>query len=75
MMWILLAKLARHLPAEAAHRIGVAALHYNLGPRPDHCPSKADLAVRIAGLEFANPLGLAAGFDKNATCFNGAMGL
>ena len=33
------------------------------------------MAVRLAGLEFANPLGLAAGFDKNATCFNGAMGL
>ena len=75
MMWNLLAKLARHLPAEAAHRIGVAALHYNLGPRPAQRQSKADLTVRIVGLEFANPLGLAAGFDKNATCFNGAMGL
>ena len=75
MMWNLLAKLARYLPAEAAHRVAVAALHYNLGPRPAQLQSKADLAVRIAGLEFANPLGLAAGFDKNATCFNGAMGL
>ncbi len=75
MMWNLLAKLARHLPAEAAHQIAVAALHYNLGPRPTQRQSKADLTVRIAGLEFANPLGLAAGFDKNATCFNGAMGL
>ena len=74
-MWNLLAKLVRHLPAEAAHRVAVAALHYHLGPRPAHCESKADLAVRLAGLEFANPLGLAAGFDKNATCFNGAMGL
>ena len=44
-------------------------------PAEAHCQSKADLAVRIAGLKFANPLGLAAGFDKNATCFNGAMGL
>ena len=74
-MWNSLAKLARHLPAEAAHQIAVAALHYNLGPRPAQRQSKADLAVRIAGLKFANPLGLAAGFDKNATCFNGAMGL
>lgn len=74
-MWDLLAKLAWHLPAEAAHRIAVAALHYNLGPRPAQCQSEADLTVKLAGLEFANPLGLAAGFDKNATCFNGAMGL
>ena len=75
MMWNLLAMVARYLPAEAAHRVAVAALRYNLGPRPTQRQSKADLAVRLAGLEFANPLGLAAGFDKNATCFNGAMGL
>ena len=74
-MWNLLANAARHLPAEAAHRITVAALHYNLGPRPAQLQSKTDLSVRFSGLEFANPLGLAAGFDKNATCFNGAMGL
>ena len=74
-MWNLLAKLARHLPAEAAHQIAVSALHYDLGPRPAQRQSNSDLTVRIAGLEFANPLGLAAGFDKNATCFNGAMGL
>ncbi|MFL2845842.1 MAG: quinone-dependent dihydroorotate dehydrogenase [Candidatus Puniceispirillaceae bacterium] len=74
-MWDLLANLVRHLPAEAAHRVAVAAMHYHLGPRPDQRQSKADLAVRFAGLEFANPLGLAAGFDKNAICFNGAMGL
>ena len=74
-MWNLLAKAARHLPAEAAHRVAVAALHYNLGPRPAQRQSEADLSVRLAGLRFANPLGLAAGFDKNATCFNGALGL
>ena len=74
-MWNLLAKVARHLPAEAAHRFAVAALHYNLGPRPTQRQSKVDLSVRLAGLKFANPLGLAAGFDKNATCFTGAMGL
>ena len=74
-MWSLLAKVARYLPAEAAHRVAVAALHYNLGPPPTQRDSKVDLGVRLAGLEFANPLGLAAGFDKNATCFNGAMDL
>jgi dihydroorotate dehydrogenase len=74
-MWNLLTKAARHLTAEAAHRVAVAALHYNLSPRPAQRQFKADLVVRLAGLEFANPLGLAAGFDKNATCFNGAMGL
>ena len=53
-MWNLLAKAARYLPAEAAHRVAVAALHYNLGPRPAQCQSEADLTVKLAGLEFAN---------------------
>ena len=75
MIWSLLAKLARHLPAETAHQVAVAALHYDLSPRPAQRQFENDLAVRLAGLEFVNPLGLAAGFDKNATCFNGAMSL
>ena len=33
------------------------------------------LATRIAGLEFPNPLGLAAGFDKDAEAVDGALGL
>ena len=33
------------------------------------------MGVKFAGLSFANPGGLAAGFDKNAACFNGAMRL
>ena len=74
-MWGMLANLARCLPAEAAHRVAVTTLHHNLGPRPAALATKANLGVTIAGLEFANPLGLAAGFDKNAACFNGAMQL
>ena len=74
-MWRMLAKLAQCLPAEAAHRAAVATLHHNLGPRPAPLASKARLGVTLAGLDFANPLGLAAGFDKNAACFNGAMQL
>ena len=33
------------------------------------------LATRIAGLEFPNPVGLAAGFDKDAEAVDGALGL
>ncbi len=35
--------------------------------QPPAAITKAPLAVRIMGLTFPNPLGLAAGFDKNAT--------
>ena len=75
MIWQGLASLARLLPAEAAHRAAVTALRYNIGPHPAAVADSVDMGVTFAGLSFANPLGLAAGFDKNAACFNGAMRL
>lgn len=71
MIWRLAASAARLLPPEAAHVAAVKTLQANIGPRPD-VPS---LPVSLAGLDFANPLGIAAGFDKNAACYKGAMGL
>ncbi|MBW3097449.1 quinone-dependent dihydroorotate dehydrogenase [Pseudohoeflea coraliihabitans] len=62
------------LPPEAAHTAAITALAKGLGPRP---PAHADhrLRVEIAGLRFANPLGLAAGFDKNAQAAPALFGL
>ncbi len=74
-MWQVLVRAARMLPAEAAHRAAVTSLRFNIGPRYSPPVMPVDLRVRLAGLEFANPLGLAAGFDKDAICFNGAMSL
>lgn len=56
--------LLRWLDPEDAHRLAIRALKLlpPLRPRPDD----AKLAVRAFGLNFPNPLGLAAGFDKNA---------
>jgi dihydroorotate dehydrogenase len=50
---------------ETAHGMSIAALKSGLLPA---CSVAADprLAQEIAGLAFANPLGMAAGFDKNA---------
>ena len=70
-MWPLLAKTARLLPAEAAHKAAVQALRFGIAPRP----SLPSLPVRVAGLQFDNPLGLAAGFDKNAEAMAGAFQL
>ncbi len=60
-----LATHALHLlPAEDAHGATIAALKAGLGPRaPAEDPV---LAVDLAGLRLPNPVGLAAGFDKNA---------
>ncbi len=52
------------LDAERAHSLTIAGLKAApLGPPP---ASPRALAIRVAGLDFPNPVGLAAGFDKNA---------
>lgn len=51
---------------ERAHGCAIAALRAGLGPRSGPY-SSARLSTHIAGLDFPNPVGLAAGFDKNAT--------
>ena len=54
----------RRLDPETAHRLTLRALQLGLGPQaPAHPPR---LATHLAGLRLANPIGLAAGFDKNA---------
>jgi dihydroorotate dehydrogenase len=56
--------LLRWLDAEDAHRLAIQGLKLlpPLRPRVDD----AKLAVRAFGLNFPNPVGMAAGFDKNA---------
>jgi dihydroorotate dehydrogenase len=61
-------RLLRLLPAETAHDLALRTLPF--APRlPLAVPP--GLRSRIAGLELAHPLGLAAGFDKNATALHG----
>jgi dihydroorotate dehydrogenase len=55
--------LAR-LPPETAHRATIAALKFAPAPRPRSPDPR--LSVSAFGLAFGNPLGMAAGFDKNA---------
>ena len=74
-MWQFLARLARQLPAEAAHQLAVETLRLQLGPRPEIDAGPIDLNVTLGGIPFSNPIGLAAGFDKNACCFHGALRL
>jgi len=53
------------LPPEAAHAVALKALRLGLAPAPGPVTS-ARLATTLAGLTLPNPVGLAAGFDKNA---------
>jgi dihydroorotate dehydrogenase len=56
--------LLRWLDAEDAHRLAIQGLRFlpPVKPRPDD----PKLAVRAFGLNFPNPIGMAAGFDKSA---------
>lgn len=59
---------------ERAHRLTVAALARGWGPKL-HEPDDPILAVELWGKTFTNPVGLAAGFDKDAEAIAGAFGL
>ncbi|MFW2831242.1 quinone-dependent dihydroorotate dehydrogenase [Sphingomonas sp. ID0503] len=65
--------LFRATDAENAHRLTIRAL----AARPHRMPPKSDpmLRMSLAGLEFSNPVGLAAGFDKNAEVPDAMLGL
>ncbi len=53
------------LPPERAHDLTLRALKSGLRPRPGG-PDAPVLACQVWGRSFANPLGISAGFDKNA---------
>ncbi|HVH01454.1 MAG TPA: dihydroorotate dehydrogenase (quinone), partial [Amaricoccus sp.] len=57
--------LLRALDPETAHGLAIAGLRAGLGPRIGPIGSPR-LATTLAGLALPNPLGLAAGLDKNA---------
>lgn len=59
--------------AEDAHHLAISALKAGFGPRfrNDIDPI---LHTKVCGLEFANPVGLAAGFDKHAEVINAVLG-
>jgi len=58
------ARALQVLPAEDAHRTTIRLLKAGLGPREN--ARDPALAIDLAGLALPNPVGLAAGFDKNA---------
>ena len=55
----------RTLPAETAHNTTIKALAAGLGPLAMDV-ARPELATSVGGLNLPNPVGLAAGFDKNA---------
>ena len=66
----LIRPVLRRLPPEAAHELTLRALEVGwgglFGVSSTPVPDPPVLAQRLWGLHFSNPLGLAAGFDKDA---------
>ena len=60
----------RAFDPEIAHSLAIKALQTGLSPKVRTVTS-ARLKTTVAGLPLPNPVGLAAGFDKNATALDG----
>lgn len=62
------------MDAEFAHRLAVSAAARCWVPREKR-PDPSILGLEVWGRKFSNPVGLAAGFDKNAEAVDGLLGL
>ncbi|CAD6259079.1 unnamed protein product [Miscanthus lutarioriparius] len=62
------------LDAEFAHSLAVKAAAHGFVPREKR-PDPPVLGLEVWGRKFANPIGLAAGFDKNAEAVEGLLGM
>ena len=73
MLYSLLRPALFRLDAERAHGLALRALALRGGKaRPPQTPA---LATEVAGLSFPNPLGMAAGFDKDGEVPDALLGL
>ena len=65
--------LMRSLPAERAHTTTIKALRAGLGPKAS-ATTFPELATHVGGLNLPNPVGLAAGFDKDCDVPDAMLG-
>lgn len=71
MLYRLLRPAIFTLDPERAHRLAIAALTWKPAGAP---PEAGPLAIDVAGLRFPNPVGLAAGFDKDGEVPDAMLG-
>ena len=78
-LYPLISPILRWLRREAAHELTLRALERGLGgflgATAAQEPDPPVLAQRLWGLDFANPVGLAAGYDKDARVPDAMLGL
>jgi dihydroorotate dehydrogenase len=71
-LYSLLKPMIFAMDAEKAHSMAIHALRSGLVPKT-HVKQYDSLASEVFGLKFASPVGLAAGFDKNADAWRGLL--
>ncbi|KAL3663551.1 hypothetical protein V7S43_011438 [Phytophthora oleae] len=64
--------VVRLFDPETAHKIAVQCARFGLTPKDTETDPEL-LHVKALGLEFTNPLGIAAGFDKDAEAMEGML--
>ena len=73
-LYPLLRPLLFRLDAEDAHGLAIRALNSAVGPKSTPI-SDPTLARHLFGLDFPNPLGMAAGFDKDGQAIDAVLNL
>jgi hypothetical protein len=66
--------LLHKLSPEDSHRLAILAASWGLSPR-DNFPDDPRLSTTLFGKEVSNPIGLAAGFDKNGEAVDAMFGI
>jgi dihydroorotate dehydrogenase len=77
MLYELIRPVLFQFDAETAHNLGLTSLRLaaKLGPLNPMRQNPAGKPRTVMGLEFPNPVGLAAGMDKNGDCIEGMAAL
>lgn len=73
MLFSLLRPFVHAIDPERAHRLSIEAL--KLLPLPSLPAAEQSLSIEVAGLRFPSPVGVAAGFDKDAEVPDALLGL
>ena len=73
-LFYLMRPLLFSLPPETAHELTLRGLELGAG-RFSQAIDDPRLCLSLWGLDFQNPIGIAAGFDKNARVMQGVLGL
>ena len=68
-------KIFAKMDPEAAHRLAINLIRFGLFPSSKLLSKDPILEQNVFGINFSNPIGLAAGFDKNAEAFEPILAL